>query len=276
MGHLDVHPTHRGGAPVAHLRVDGAAHQVPGRALGGGIEAFHEAFAGAVQQIPSGPAQALLEHRAGHAGVGTREQSGRVELHHLHVAQRQARAQRHRQPVARLVAGRGVVEVHGGAGAGGEQHRLGGDEAVGAGAHVDQQHTRDSRAVPGGDELDGAVLLEPAHVEGEHLLHHPVDDLDAGEIALVHGAVEALPRERLLVDGAVRVAVEEAADLVLELADALHRAFDQPPREILPRQPLAADDGVHEVALHGILRGESRRCSRPAPCACSRTCRAAP
>ena len=72
----------------------------------------------------------------------------------------------------------------------------------------------------------------------------------------MHGAVEALPRERLLVDGPVRVAVEEAADLVLQLADALHRTFDQPPRQILPRQPLAADDGVHEVALDGVLGGD--------------------
>ena len=100
------------------------------------------------------------------------------------------------------------------------------------------------------------MLLEPAHVERQHLLHHPVDDLDAGQVALVHGAVEALPRERLQVDGAVRVAVEEAADLVLQLLDALHRALDQLPREILARQPLAADDGVHEVALDGVFRGD--------------------
>ena len=126
-----------------------------------------------------------------------------------------------------------MVEIHRGAGAGREQHRFRGDEAVPAGAHVDQQHARESRAVPGRNQLDRAVFLEPAHVEREHLLHHPVDDLDAGEIALVHGAIEALAGERLLVDGPVRVPIEEAADLVLELADALHRTLDQPPREVL-------------------------------------------
>ena len=130
------------------------------------------------------------------------------------------------------------------------------DEAVRAGAHVDHQHARDSGAVPGGDELDGAVLLEPAYVEREHLLHHPVDDLDTGEIALVHGAIEALAGKRLLVEGPVRIAVEEAPDLVLELTDALDRALDQPPRQILPGQPFAADDGIHEVAFDGVLRSD--------------------
>ena len=48
------------------------------------------------------------------------------------------------------------------------------DEAVRAGAHVDQQRTGDARSVAGGNQLDGAVLLEPAHVQREHLLHHPV------------------------------------------------------------------------------------------------------
>ena len=199
-----------------------------------------------------------------------------MKLHHLHVAQGQAGAQGHRHPVAGLVAGGGVVEVHRGAAAGREQHRLCGHETVPAGAHVDQQRAGDARAVAGGDQLDRAVLLQRVHVERAHLLHHPVDDLDAGEVALVHGAVEALSRERLLVDGPVRVAVEEAADLVLQLPDSLDRALDQPPREVLPRQPLAARDGVHEVALDGVLRRQRDVVAPPAPCACSRTCRGVP
>ena len=88
------------------------------------------------------------------------------------------------------------------------------------------------------------------------LFGEAVDDLDAGEIALVHGAVERLPRERLLVDGAVRVAIEEAAEFVLEFADAARRGLDQLPGELLVVEPAAALDGVHEVALDRIVRRE--------------------
>jgi hypothetical protein len=89
-----------------------------------------------------------------------------------------------------------------------------------------------------------------------HLLGEPVHDLDAGEIALVHRAVEGLACERLLVDRAVRVAVEEAAQLVLELVDPLDRERHQLPCEVLVGQPLAALDRVHEVPLDRIFLRE--------------------
>ena len=44
------------------------------------------------------------------------------------------------------------------------------------------------------DELDRAMLFEPADAARPHLLGEAVDDLDAGQIALVHGAVEGLAR----------------------------------------------------------------------------------
>ena len=96
------------------------------------------------------------------------------------------------------------------------------------------------------------MLLQPMDAARPHLLGEPVHDLDAGQIALVHGAVERLPGERLLVDRAVGIAVEEAAELVLELVDALDRAGDERPREVLVRQPLAALDRVHEMALDRV------------------------
>ena len=58
------------------------------------------------------------------------------------------------------------------------------------------------------------MLLQAADRPGPDLLHQPIDDLDAGEIALVYGAVKALAGERLAVQRAIRIAVEEAADLV--------------------------------------------------------------
>ena len=113
-----------------------------------------------------------------------------------------------------------------------------------------------SAAVARGDEVERAMLLEPPDAARPHLLGEPADDLDAGQVALVHGAIERLAGERLLVDRAVGIAIEKAAELVLELVDALDGAADERPREILVRQPLAALDRVHEVALDRIARRE--------------------
>src|SRR6266850_317792 len=103
--------------------------------------------------------------------------------------------------------------------------------------------------------IETPASLEPPHVAPPHLLGQAVDDLDAGEIALVDGAVEGLSRERLLVDGAVRVAVEEAAELVLQLADAHRRGRHQQPGQLLVVEPGAAFDRVHEMALDRIFLG---------------------
>src|SRR5262245_46690095 len=73
---------------------------------------------------------------------------------------------------------------------------------------------------------------------------------------LVHGAVEALPGEGLAVQRPVRVAIEEAADLVLQLAHALDRRAHQRPSQLLMRQPFAALDGVHEMPLDRVARIE--------------------
>ena len=100
------------------------------------------------------------------------------------------------------------------------------------------------------------MLLQPVDAARPHLLREPVHDLDAREVALVHRAVERLPGERLLVDRAVGVAVEEAAELVLELADPLDGARDERPREVLVRQPLAALDRVHEMPLDRVACGQ--------------------
>ena len=96
-----------------------------------------------------------------------------MELHHLHVAQRQSEAQRHREAVAALVPRRRVETVHRRAAARGEQHRLRLHEHVVAGADVDEQHARRRarRVVPGGrDEVERAMLLQPVDAARPHLL----------------------------------------------------------------------------------------------------------
>ena len=175
-----------------------------------------------------------------------------MELHHLHVAQGQPGAERHGQAVATLVARRRVVAVHGRPGPGGEQHRLGPNQDEAARPHVDHEHAGDGAATPVFDQLHGAVVLQPVYAPCPYLFGQPVDDLDARQIALVDGAVEGLPGEGLLMDGAVGVAVEEAPHFILQLEDARQRAGDQQPGQLLVVQPLAALDGVHEMTLDGI------------------------
>ena len=151
----------------------------------------------------------------------------------------------------RLVAGRRMIAIHGRAAASGEQHRLRTDETKFARAHVGHQHAGEC-TVWRRDQRDGAMLLKAADRPGPDLLHQPVDDLDAGEVALVHGAIEGLAGEGLAVQRAVGIAVEETADLVFQLAHALDRSRNQRPRQLLMRQPFAAFDRVHEMALDRI------------------------
>ena len=124
-------------------------------------------------------------------------------------------------------------------------------------AHVEHQNAGKLGAVGGGDEVERAVIFQPLHIAAPDLLGQPVDDLDAGQIAFMHGAVEGLPGEGLLVHGAVGIAVEEAAEFGLQFADAARRGLDQQPGEILVVEPAAAFDGVHEMPLDRV-RGRQR------------------
>ena len=128
-----------------------------------------------------------------------------------------------------------------------------GDEA--AAAVVEQHGADDARA--GREKIEAAGFFEHRHVR---LLEDPVaevrHDLDAGEIALVHRAVEALAGERLLVDRAVGVAVEQAADAVFELDDPVGRIVHQRPGELLIIEKLAALDRVVEMFVERVGRVE--------------------
>ena len=162
-----------------------------------------------------------------------------------------AGAQRHGQPIHALVARRRVIAIHGRAAAGCEQHGLRGHKTEFAGADVDHQDAGEL-AVFGRDERDGAVLFQPLDRPRPYLLHQPVDDLDSGEVTLVHRAVEGLAGKGLAVERAVGIAIEEAADLVLQFAHPLDRGRHQRPGQFLVGQPFAAFDGVHEMALDRV------------------------
>jgi hypothetical protein len=66
-------------------------------------------------------------------------------------------------------------------------------------------------------QLDRGRFLEEGNPALAHLFGKPADDLDAGQIAPVHCAIEGLTGEGLLVDGAVGVAVEKTAELRFQL-----------------------------------------------------------
>jgi len=101
------------------------------------------------------------------------------------------------------------------------------------------------------------VLFQASDAAPPNLLGKPIHDLDAGEIALVHRAVEALSCERLLMDRSVRIAIEEAAELVLQLAHSFEGSRYERPGKLLVGQPCASLDRVHEVPLDGVARCES-------------------
>ncbi len=256
MAHVDPQPAIRRRVAAADFGHHRSADDVARRALQAWIIIVHEAPAVAAEEVTAGAAQTLLEHRPGHPRVGAGEEAGGVELHHLHVAQGQARLQRHGHAVAGFIARGRVIFVHRRAAAGGEQNGARLDEDELAAAHVDHQHARQGIAVAGANERNGAMLFETLDVARPHLLGEPVDDLDAGEVALVDGAVEGLAGEGLLMDRAVGVAIEEAAELALELADTKLRHGDEGPGEILLVEKLAALDRVHEMPLGGIARGQ--------------------
>ena len=82
-------------ASLAYLDFDGARHHVAaGQVLGGGCVPLHETLTLTVHQIPTLPARAFADE---HAETGD---TGRMELHELHVLQRDTGTQRHGHTVA--------------------------------------------------------------------------------------------------------------------------------------------------------------------------------
>ncbi len=77
------------------------------------IQRLEEHRALALIPTADGAAQPFLQNGSGHARFRPGEKAGRVELHHLHIAQGKTRTQRHSQTVAGLIARGRVIEVHG-------------------------------------------------------------------------------------------------------------------------------------------------------------------
>ncbi len=96
------------------------------------------------------------------------------------------------------------------------------------------------------------MVFKPVDAKAPNLLGQPVDDFDAGQIALMHGSVEGLARKRLLMDGAIGVAIEKAPVLIFEFTDAARSLADKQPGQVLIIEPFATLDRVHEMAFDRI------------------------
>ena len=258
MRNVDPHPAVLRAATFADLEERGARDQVARRALHARrVVARHESLAQTIAQIASGAPQAFLEQRAGHQRARNHE-AGRVELHHLHVAQWQARAIRERDAVGRLVRGAREDPVHRRPAAHREQRRARPHEREGSGAHVEHDRARGPSDLVE-HQLHRPRLLEHADIRARpHLLRQTVHDLDAREVALVDGAVVGLSRERLLVDAALGRAIEEAAVPGLELEHAARGLAHERPHELLVVDEPAALQRVEHVRVVRIGWREDR------------------
>ena len=109
MRHRDKHAFLLGIVVLAHLGID--ARLTTSRVARSPFRIIveHEPLTGVVDQLPARPAQPFLQARCPSSAYGPRQKTGGMELHHFHIAQRQARSQSHRQPVHRLVARRRVI-----------------------------------------------------------------------------------------------------------------------------------------------------------------------
>jgi hypothetical protein len=170
-----------------------------------------------------------------------------MELHHFHIHQTRPGSEGHGQAVGGLL-GRGRHDlVHCRAGSGREQRGFGAHHQKGPPTHIDAEGSRHTVAVGSVQELDAAMILQVRDLVTEHLLHQPRHDLDAGEVATMHGAVEGLPGEGFLMDRPIGVAIEETPQAIFQPANAVGGGFDQRPGELLVVEAGAALDGILEV-----------------------------
>ena len=177
-----------------------------------------------------------------------------MELHELHVLERQPGAERHRHPVARAGVGvrRRPVEA---------SHAPRGEDRRGAEhdlhAAVQEIPADDARAAPVVlDEAEGEVLLEddePLLHPLRELLEEHLDQHVPGDVGRVDGARRAGGAERPLVELSLRVPREDAAPL-LELVDVARRLAREDLDRVLVAEVVGALDRVEGVRL-GVVVG---------------------
>ena len=150
--------------------------------------ALEEPVALGVEEVRTLAATALGDENA------RRRKGRRMELHHLHVLERDARLKRHRHPVSGAGVGVRGARVEPARAAGGEDHSLGADRLQAAVQQVPRDHAL--AAVLVDDELPGEDLLVDEDVPLHHLLVEDVDQHVAGDVGGIRGARRARGAER--------------------------------------------------------------------------------
>ena len=225
-------------AAFADLHRHRAADDVArGEVLGGGRVALHEALALGIDEIAAFAARALGDEAA------RAIDAGRMELHELHVLQRQAGAQRHRVAVAGAGVRRSGGEIGAAIAAGGQHSGLGAEPVDRSVVHLEADDAA-HRALGVADEVDGEIFDEELALRLQRLAVERVQDGVAGAVGGGAGALrDALAvfgrhaAERALIDLALFGARERHAPMV-ELVDRGRRVAAEIFDRVLVAEPV--------------------------------------
>ena len=232
-------------------------HVARGQVLHGRRIALHEALAFRVGQITALAARALGDQTAGAIDAG------RVELHELHVLQRQAGAQHHRIAVAGAGVGRGGAEIGAAVSAGRQYHHLGAELVKLAVVELQRRHAGAGAVLH--DQVQREIFDEELHLAAHRLAVQGVQDGVAGAVGGGAGAlhrafaeVAGHAAEGALIDLAFFGAAEGHAP-VFQLIDGLGRVADQIFDRVLIAQPVRPLDGVVHMPLPAVLAHVAER-----------------
>src|SRR5256712_1284299 len=207
--------------------------------------ALHVPLAVFVSQVATFPASRLGDQDA------RPRQACRMELHHLHVLERNAGAVGEGHAVARLdEAVRGEF-VHAAAAARRENRRLPADPHHPAAAKVECGHPGARAGVD--DEARDEVLIETVDVlELHRRLEERGPGVEADLVRREHGALDGHPAQRALAHPAVRIPRPGTAP-VLEPDDLLRAPRDEELDRVLVGEEVGSLDRVERVQLQGIV-----------------------